>query len=175
MSTKLILAAVIAMPIFFSSCSKEDVSPEPILIDTNSGSPGVYRPPTLPEEQPPVKGEGAYEIIAEPQGVTEDLIKSNISIIAPVAELSLSPCGYGFYANITSNGAPVTGQYQYKITLKGTNTVVDSGIISHGGNTSWNLNSCTEYDIEFWGNTVISTSTSTQTVSTDGCNGVFNC
>jgi len=55
MSKKLILAAVIALPIFFASCSKDNFAPEPITVDSQQlnsdsestivGTEPIYRPP----------------------------------------------------------------------------------------------------------------------------------
>lgn len=94
---------------------------------------------------------------------------------APLAEISLSPCGYGFNANVYYYGttSPIIGTYAYEIWLGG--TMVDNGNISHGGSTPWVLAPCTTYTFKFWGSWASSLVTSIQTVTTDGCGGVFIC
>lgn len=94
---------------------------------------------------------------------------------APLAEISLSPCGYGFNANVYYHGttSPIIGAYPYEIWLGG--TMVDSGTISHGGSTPWVLSACTTYTFKFYGSWASTSVTSTLTVTTDGCGGVFIC
>ena len=94
---------------------------------------------------------------------------------SPIAVADLSPCGYGFYVNIDLMGVPSLEAYPYTISISGTSTVVDSGTISNGSNTNWVLSPCTEYDFEFWGSEACSSCSTIQTLTTDGCGGVFIC
>lgn len=92
----------------------------------------------------------------------------------PIASATIHPCGYGFYVDVTYMEVPMSAEYHYEIREAGTNNVVDSGTVKHGGSTNWVLQPCTEYDFEFWGLNTTEYST-VQTASTEGCDGVFGC
>jgi hypothetical protein len=92
-----------------------------------------------------------------------------------IPEAVIHSCGYGFYVDVEYMGASMSGSYPYEIRLAGTNIVVDSGMITDGGHTNWELSPCTEYDFEFWGSSTSTTYSKTQTARTDGCDGSFDC
>ena len=95
--------------------------------------------------------------------------------VAPIAELRIQPCGYGFYVEISNLGGELNAPYMYEIRFAGTNTVVHSGTITNGGHTAWSMTPCTLYDFEFWGLSTSTTYSTVQTISTDGCGGTFGC
>jgi hypothetical protein len=91
----------------------------------------------------------------------------------PLAVATLSPCGYGFNVTITFAGSPIAGSYPYTIKDMG-GTLIDSGSISNGMNTTWVLGGCQAYEFEFWGSWCSSSSV-VQIATSDGCGGVFVC
>lgn len=103
-----------------------------------------------------------------------ELTREPYTYKAPLAEAVLSPCGYGFSVGVIFAGSPIVGSYPYEIRDMG-GVLVDSGSISHGMNTTWVLSGCTTYQFEFWGSWACSTCSAVQTVTSDGCGGVFVC
>lgn len=93
---------------------------------------------------------------------------------APMAVVTPSPCGYGFSCDIDwLYGGPATGSYAYEIWDGG--TMVDSGTISDGDNTTWTLSPCTSYTFVFYGSWASSLPTQSLSVTSDGCGGTFVC
>jgi len=89
--------------------------------------------------------------------------------------LDASPCGYGYVINISNlyPGATVQSTYYYEIIESGT-TNTTTGWVANGGNTTWNLSPCTEYDIYVYhpefGYPLVNLN-----VMSDGCGNVFIC
>ena len=90
------------------------------------------------------------------------------------AEVVLSPCGNSFNADVRIGNSVVTGTYYYEIRKVGSNELVDSGMIGHGGNTNPVLTPCTNYSFKFFGAPGTSHS-ATQLLSSDGCGGIYEC
>lgn len=150
-ANRFILTSALGAFLLFS-CEKEVFVPQENVIEIT------------PENDPYVPNSNAFIIKGE----------TIVQPAMPIAEVTLSPCGNGFSAQISYMGAPMNGDYRYQIRIAGTNILVDEGTISNGENTNWVLESCTEYDFKFWGCNPSNYST-VQTIRTEGCNGVFDC
>ncbi len=110
-----------------------------------------------------------------PENFNKEINQEDIEFKAPYAIANLTPCGNGFVVGITTGGEPSPLSFQYEIRISGTSTVEDAGMISDGGSTNWVLDPCTIYDFEFWGYSGCSTCSETQSISSDGCGGIFLC
>lgn len=106
--------------------------------------------------------------------VPSTLPTSNINRNIEDAEAILTPCGQSFYADVRIGNSVVTGAYFYEITKEGSNEIIDSGMIGHGEYTHPVLETCTSYTFTFFGGNSTAFSVS-QTLSSDGCGGVFGC
>lgn len=145
-----IIAAIFAIAIVLTSCSKEEIYP------TNE-----------------VTYEPTSGVTLQPIGVT---IPNTVdSKMGPTAEAELSPCGNGVNVTITEQGVPVSVDYEYIIRIAETHEIVDAGTISNGQNTTWSLAPCANYEFEFWGNLACPSCSTVQTITSDGCNGTFKC
>lgn len=91
---------------------------------------------------------------------------------SPVAQVTVSPCGYGYIISAQwSPGVPYGDPISYVIKTT-SNITVDSGTIANGATTPWVLSPCTLYKITV---TLYPLQQHTFTVMSDGCNNLFYC
>lgn len=145
----ILIATVTSLTLF--SCEKEEITP----VLPNSPAVDSEVPNTIDDN------------LAEREGI--NVVKFNED-----AQATLTPCGNRFYADVRIGNSVVSGTYYYEIRKAGSNEIVDSGMIGHGGVTNPVLESCTEYVFKFFSANGTSHSVS-QLLSSDGCGGVFSC
>lgn len=88
---------------------------------------------------------------------------------------SVTPCGYGFkvqFYYLGTGGMAIGVTKPYEI-YNASGVLVDSGNVTHNGNTNWVLNPCEVYTVKIDAGPF--TGIVTYTVTSDGCGGLFIC
>ncbi len=152
MSVTRILAIATLSTLVLFSCTKEDIGPVPPS-------------PTLED----------IETTIDEDDITNERQLEGFHVFMEFAEAELTPCGNSFHVDVRVGDLPAVGSFNYEIRNAETNELVDSGTIGHSNYTNAVLQPCTDYKFKFFGTPNAPNNSITQTVSSDGCGGLFSC